>query len=214
MQKIVELLNNYKRCDPKRGYIGASGIGHPCSRKIWYELKYPEDKSIKSARVIRILEMGDMIEEMLLTHLERLGLKVLRLKKHLVDDELKYFGGHVDAILPDDEVVLEIKSAKDSSFKLFQNKGLKGWWPAYHAQVQCYMAFTNLRKACVLALNKDTADLHAEIVDYDPEEYAKLKHKAQAIYNSDSEPPRISENPTWFQCKMCDFQRQCHNIND
>lgn len=208
--KILERLNNITRNESNRDYIGASSIGHPCLRKIWYEYKHPELKNTLPARNLRILELGHKIEELVKEHLKRAGINVLTSDNTFYDSNLPCLKGHVDGILPDENMVLEIKSCKDSSFKIFQKKGLKGWFETYYYQVQCYMAFTQLEKALVIAFNKDTADLHTEVINFNRSEYDYLVSKARAIHNAEEAPAKLSENPTWFQCKMCDFRKICH----
>lgn len=209
---IIKRLEQVTRNETPRKYIGASGIGHPCVRKIWYEYHKPEKAEKPIARSERNLMLGHKIEELVIQLFKMAGIEVLRPDQKFCDSELEYLQGHVDGILPHENMVLEIKSCKDSSFKLFKKKGLKEWWGAYYPQVQCYLAFTNLPRALVIAFNKDNAELHSEIVNFDPECYQNIRNKAKSIYAATSEPPRLSENPAWFQCGMCKFKKYCHNL--
>jgi hypothetical protein len=124
-----------------------------------------------------------------------------------------YFKGHIDAMWMEQEVahaIIEIKTAKDSSFNIFVKSGLKKWNPKYYAQIQAYMGMSGIHNAYILVLNKDTSDLMDEHVDFNPNFYQKLLEKAKMIYEAEIEPPRINGSPLWFQCKMCKFNRVCH----
>ena len=77
-----------------------------------------------------------------------------------------YSQGHFDAIifLGSQKAILEIKTAKDASFKVFVNKGLKVWSPRYYAQVQSYMGMSGIYSAYILVLNKDNSEIFDELV--------------------------------------------------
>jgi len=209
---IIKRLEKLERNEPIRNYIGASSIGHPCFRKIWYEFHKPELRDSPTARTLRIFEIGHAIEAVMIDLLRRAGIEVLVTDQIFTDKELPYLQGHVDGILPHEDMVLELKTCKDSSFKLFKKKGVKEWFPAYYYQAQCYMAFTGLNKALVLAINKDNAELHSEVVKYDEKVFNYIKLKAKSIHEGQSEPPRLSNNPAWFQCVLCDFHKYCHKL--
>ncbi len=93
---------------------------------------------------------------------------------------------------------------------MFVKKGARLWNPQYYAQIQAYMGMSGIHKTYILALNKDTSDLHDEFVLFDEIFYAGLEDKARIISISESEPPRISGSPLWFQCKLCKFNKICH----
>lgn len=200
--------------DKSRPYIGASNIGSDCLRQIWYGLKCC--KSVPNlARNQRNMDIGKKFEGMILDWLESAGLTVIRPhpSNHYLeyfDAELPYFRGHADALLPTLNAVIDIKVIKASSYREFVNKGIKAWSPIYYAQLQSYMGMGNIPHAYLLALNKDTAELHDEKVDFDEPHYKFLKHRAEIIANSVSEPVRISSNPSWWLCKLCKYRSTCH----
>jgi hypothetical protein len=41
-------------------------------------------------------------------------------------------------------------------------------------------------------------------------EFAKLKARAERVIKANEPPLRISNDPSWFVCKMCDFHEHCH----
>jgi hypothetical protein len=125
---------------------------------------------------------------------------------------MPYFQGHFDGIMTwrKKRAILEIKTAKDASFKIFVKKGLKEWNPQYYAQIQSYMGMSGIFSTYILVLNKDNSDLSDELVLFDAEFYEKLIQKAQMIYGAKVEPPRVHGSPLWYQCKMCKFNKVCH----
>jgi len=191
-----------------RDYIGASNIGSECLRQIWYDYKQAPGLPIDS-RLKRIFKTGHVIESMILDLLEEAGLKLCRLPFDFKEEEQPYFRGHVDAIWQNNAII-EIKTAKDSQFKLFVKNGLYRWSPRYYAQVQAYMGMSGIHKTYLLALNKDNSSIHDELIEFDEIFYETLKIKAQLIHQCDIEPPKINQSPLFFMCKMCRYRRICH----
>ena len=153
---ILKLINKaVSAANPKeyRQYIGASSIGKPCKRAIWYGYHGAEQKDVSSALQITF-DIGKTLEKLLLEYIGLTDLKLeipLEENKWLFcqDSELKEFQGHMDGLLYLDELsptVLEIKTAKSSSFQKFVKDGLLKWNYIYYAQLQAYMGMANLNK--------------------------------------------------------------------
>jgi hypothetical protein len=198
--------------DEPRDYIGASSIGSDCLRKIWYEFKGFEAEEVPT-KMRRTWSIGKHLERLVLDWLEICGMEIARDWYDLSDSSQEYFKGHVDSVLTNNglpHAVLEIKTAKDSSFTVFEKKGVKEWSPQYYAQIQSYMGMSGIHSAYILVLNKDNSDISDELVGFDSYFYEKLKEKAAMIYNAHVEPPRINGSPLWFQCKMCKYNKVCH----
>ncbi len=211
--KIINdaLLNHIE--DERRKYIGASQIGRPCGRETWYRYQGIDGAPI-SAALRTTFEIGHRLEAMLLDYIELSGIDVERPSESnnylfCEDAEIKVFQGHMDAIL-NQSYVLDIKTAKHSSFNQFKSLGLKGWSPAYYAQMQAYMGMTGLKEAVLLAIDKDTSQLHEEWLDYDDYEYSQLRMRALAISTLDEPPARINKSPLYYVCQRCQFKAICH----
>ena len=197
-----------------RDYIGASSIGSDCYRQIWYECKGYEGGGI-DPKLKRTFEIGKKLESLVLGWLEDAGIPLVRTWVPVVDSSLNYFKGHIDSMILKDglsDAVLEIKTAKDSSFSQFESKGVKRWMPKYYAQVQSYMGMIGVNQAYIVVLNKDNSELLDERVEFDLEYYEGLRAKAQIIYEAVTIPPRVNGSPIWYQCKMCKFQKECHGL--
>lgn len=216
--KITKILNKNSPSQVKknRNYIGASSIGNKCARAIWYELEdFPAPPFSKTQE--RTFEIGNTLEKMLIEIMENSGLTIIKPKEEnnyleFFDPQFPYLRGHADGIIKDYDAVLEIKTASNSSFNEFVKKGVKSWRPQYYSQMQCYMGMSEIRKAYILVLNKDTSEVCDEEIDYDPTHYEHLVNLAEHIYET-AEPgslPRISNLSGWYECKQCRFREPCH----
>ncbi len=197
-----------------RDYIGASSIGNPCQRSIWYRYNNAVAEPI-SPKLRRTFAIGKRLEGVVLDCLEQAGVNLARTWYDLKDAEVPVFQGHIDAMWMNEDgsprAIIEVKTARDSSFKIFVNRGLKYWYPVYFAQIQAYMGMSGVHEAYIIALNKDTSELHDEHVSFDSMFYEDLKRKAQRIADSDEPPDRINNSPMYFVCRGCSFKGICHS---
>ena len=212
---IYSKLNN--ETEEPRHYIGASSIGHQCERYLWYEFHEPIHKqfSVKQKLTFKI---GHYLEKMLIDVLSSIDDVTISKAAPFNDylkvnsDELEVFQGHMDGIITFSGIsaVLEIKTARDSSFRIFKNKGLYAWSPLYYSQVQSYMGMSEYIHAIVIAINKDTSELQVEHVKYDDIFYSSLVSKAQSIIESKEPLSRINNSPLFFKCRLCPYKEKCH----
>lgn len=214
---VYDCIETTKK-DEKRLYIGASSIGHACRRYIWYSMKGMRADGLNAKNYITF-EIGKRLETMVLEYLEKADIDVERAdstNKHLLfeDRDIDIFRGHADAILRfgyDNPVVLEVKTAKNSSFERFKSKGLLQWSEIYYAQLQSYMGMSDIKQGVLLAINKDNSELHCEWVNFDANYYAKLRDKAVSIERSESAPEKINQSPLYMLCNRCCFKSICHS---
>ena len=212
--KILKAIEE-KQSKEHRNYIGCSSIGNPCNRALWYA--YHDAPSVEDKPQIKIsFEIGKRLEDMILDYIEDAGIKVIRPHEtnHWLlcrDSEITQFQGHMDAVLVlnDESVVLEIKTAKSSRFQLFVKNGLKKWSQEYYAQMQSYMGMRGYSKGVMLAVNKDSSELHHEWVDFDSYFYNELRAKAESIHEAEEPPERINKNSTYFMCARCRYKDTC-----
>ncbi len=211
---ILQAIEKRDR-DPHRPYVGASSIGSPCSRAIWYSYHGAPSKDF-SPTTHATFDVGKKLEDLIISYVELAGLQVIRpheMNHYLFccDSEVPKFQGHADALLVVDgeEVVLEIKTAKNSRFQAFKKKGLKSWSPEYYAQIQSYIGMKGLQRGVVLAINKDTSELHHEWISFDSYLYNELRAKAQAIIDAEEPPERINKSPMYIVCSRCNYKETC-----
>ncbi len=210
LSKLIDAHQN-KEVSEKRNYIGASSIGSECLRQIWYQYKGFEALEVPS-KTRRTWDIGKRLEGLVIEWMIKSGIEVLTFDVTYSSSNVAVFQGHIDAlvVINKKNYILEIKTAKDASFKVFVNKGLQSWNPQYYAQIQSYMGMSGILNAYIIVLNKDNSDLCDEVVLFDSEFYKKLEDKALMISEAVIEPPRINGSPLFFKCKMCQFNKVCH----
>lgn len=213
---LIESNLNVSR-ETQRDYIGASLIGSPCYRQIWYAFNGHEGLPT-SPKLKRTFEIGNRLEGMVIRLLKDAGKEVIEpdeMNHHLLqfDKDLSYFKGHADAILSDPEAILEVKTANDSSFNGFKNQGLQRWSPRYYSQIQSYMGMSGIEQGYLICLNKDTSELHDECVTFDVDYYERLKEKARIVHDAEVEPPRVNPSPFYFLCRMCQYRDECFKLS-
>jgi hypothetical protein len=197
-----------------RNYIGASVIGSDCLRQIWYEMREVIAEQVPT-KTWRTWQIGKKLESLVLDWLDDAGITIGSLpRKELRSKIVPIFRGHLDAVWIGKggvyKAIIEIKTAKDASFKVFVKKGVKVWNPQYYAQIQSYMGMSGIYSTYILVLNKDNSDISDELVLFDEEYYQKLEAKALMISTAVVAPPRVNGSPLWWQCKLCKFNKVCH----
>jgi hypothetical protein len=216
--KIYEAYENDAE-NGNRPHLGASLIGHACERYLWMTFRWVEDKKF-TGRMLRLFETGQLEEARLIANLRRIGVQVHEStpegKQWRVEDIGGHFGGSMDGACvglpeaPKTWHVTEMKTHNDKSFNdLLKNKVQKSK-PQHWAQMQVYMGLTGMDRALYMAVNKNTDDIYIERVEFDPVEFAKLKARAERVISAAEPPLRISNDPSWYVCKMCDFHEHCH----
>ena len=107
---LVKIINDYvesSREEQDRRYIGASSIGHPCRRYIWYRTKSNELLEVSDkidSKMAITFEIGKKLESMLLDYLEKANVNIEKPSKNnnqleLFDADIEQFRGHADGII-------------------------------------------------------------------------------------------------------------------
>lgn len=202
-----------------RPHLGASLIGHACERYLWMTFRWVEDKKF-DGRMLRLFKAGQDFEPRIVAELRRIGVEVHDVspdgKQWRVSSIGGHFGGSMDgaargfAEAPKTWAVTEFKTHNAKSFAALVKEGVRKSKPQHFAQMQIYMGETGMERAMYIAENKDTSELYCEWVHFDPVEFARLKARAERVINAAEPPLKISEDPSWYVCKMCDFHEHCH----
>lgn len=207
--------------ETRRGYLGGSIIGKPCERALWYEFRHATDGERFSGRMLRLFDTGHVEEARMIRWLRMAGVTVHDLdpdkdEQWAVEAVNGHMRGHLDGIAtgileaPKTAHLLECKTHNAKSFAQLVKHGVAVAKPVHMAQMQVYMHLKGLTRAFYLAKNKDTDELYAERVHYDAEQGARLIAKAERIVNTDTAPARISDDPSFFECRFCAFSGLCH----
>ncbi len=137
--------------------------------------------------------------------------------------------GHVDGIVndaPEDlgmsfPALWEAKSLNNKSWKDTVKRGLTLSKPAYAAQIALYQAYMepsipgiSSNPALFTAINKDTAEIYHELIPFDMALAQKASDKGVQVITACETCgllPRISNSPTFLDCRFCDYQDRCWN---
>lgn len=206
--------------DGMRPHLGASIIGQPCERKIWYTFRWAK-QSNHEARILRLFARGQREESSLTSLLRQAGVQVVDVDRTTGDqfqfsDIGGHFGGSMDGACtglqehPEEWFVLEFKTHGKKSFDDLSKKFLKEAKPEHYDQMQCYMHWTGMCQGLYVAVCKDDDRLHLEIVKSDPARADSLIAKAQRIIESQDPPERMSQDSSYYLCKWCDYASICH----
>lgn len=205
--------------DWRRDHLGASTIGdEKCGRALWYSFRWVRHPR-HEGRLLRLFETGQMEEVRVIRNLESIGVAVAKNPDggqfHVVFLG-GHFGGSTDAILrnvpgaPKTEHIGEFKTASKKKFEEFCSKGVRVANPGYFAQMQVYMLGRKLKRALFLVVCKDDDRIHTERVHFDSKYARGLVEHARVVISSPTPLGRISDDPTWFECRFCTYHEHCH----
>lgn len=206
--------------DGFRTHLGASLIGKECERALWFDFRWVT-RAKHPGRLLRLFETGQLEEARLVLNLRRTGATVIEVdpetgRQFRVQAHGGHFGGSLDGIAinlleaPKSWHVLEFKTHSTKSFADLLSKKVKNSKPLHFAQMQIYMHMMSIKRAMYLAVCKENDDVYVERLEVDPVFAKGLLDKAQRIIFASTPPQRISSDPTWYQCRMCDHAPVCH----
>lgn len=218
---VDAIYAHYKKVgdsEPQRGYLGASIIGHPCERYLWYNFRQCCSEDV-SGRTYRLWETGDLEEVRLSKDLQAIGCAVFDTDGEGEQFEVSalggHFSGHLDGCargIPGAKKtwhVMEYKTHKDKSFRHLLKYGVEKSKPQHYAQMQSYMHLTGMKRGLYLARNKDTDEIYAERVKYHKAFCDDLMAKAERIITASEPPPRLNEKRDYYLCSWCDANDIC-----
>lgn len=201
-----------------RSHLGASQIGRPCAREVWLGYRWSYVKRFK-ARMLRLMNRGHIEEGRFLALLEMIGC-TLHVQADGGQERISDHGGHYGSALdgviwgvpdcPGEWVLGEFKTHNTKSFCKLVTDGVRVSKPEHFAQMQSCMGRRGIHKCLYVAVNKNDDDIYAEIVTYDHAYESALRDKAADLITRRTPPPRISEDPSNFECTYCDAQQRCH----
>lgn len=200
-----------------RSYVSSSGLGRHCLRQIQYDyLAVPKDEGQEFApKTLRIFEAGHRGEDMVANWLRLAGFD-LRTER---PDGRQFgfaalsgrFKGHIDGCLVTGPVPMaypalwETKALGASSWKDTVKRGVTIARPVYAAQVALYQAYLDLpNPALFTALNRDTLEIYAELMPFDPALAQRMSDRAVTVVRaSDGREwlPREAAEPTSVVCR-------------
>jgi len=218
-KKIVEDIDKGFAAEKRgeaRAYIGASMAGTDCVAKMALSLRgFPDvepDPTLK-----RIFYAGHCIEDWVVYDLKkRADLRVWE-KDDLTGRQHRreWLNGHVvchsDGLVDFEDgsppAILEIKSMNLANFTKFASSGVKVSHRHYYRQMVMMMAMFNIERSLFVSYCKNNSQYHAEIVDFDQEEWSTMYVRIQAALDGQAE--RIAKEPEDWRCKSCFKRESC-----
>jgi hypothetical protein len=215
-----------------RPYLGASQIGEPCSRKLWYGFRWVLRRAI-SASGLRRINDGHRGEQVLIEMLRQVpGVSLWTEDPAQPGEQIGFvllgghFRGHLDGVIEGlyqaskTPHVWEAKVCNETKVrkleKLKEEKGekeaLEAWDETYFAQAQIYMYALKLTRHYLTVATPGVRDIISCRTDYQPTKAKTYLQKARDVISANRPPLRISEDSGWYQCKRCDFHALCHGL--
>ncbi len=228
-----------REATPSRTYLGASRLGHACERALQFEFAgAPKDEGADfGGQTLRIFEIGHQLEDLAIRWLRAAGLDLYTRKGNRPDGEQFGFSvaggrirGHVDGIIADAPAALglhtpalwECKTMNAKNWRACVKDGVTVANPVYAAQIALYQAYMepsvpgiSSAPALFTAINKDTAELHHELVPFDAGFAQRMSDRGVRILQSTDAGellPRIATNRDFFECRFCPWAARCWGL--
>lgn len=205
-----------------RNHLGASILGRPCARQIWYTWRWA-GKELFSGRMLRLFDRGHREEERFIAYLRRIGCEVWPVNPETGEQwRITFASGHgggssdgvgrgIPDLPPDVPFLLEFKTHNDKSFKALERQGICQSKPEHFAQMQIYMVKMELPAGVYFAVNKNDDGIHSEVVFPNVSYANNLIDKGERIVESEVAPPKIDKSPGYYLCRFCFFKDICHD---
>lgn len=200
--------------------LGPSKLGHECPAYVWHYWHWTAKISVKGAR-FRVIESAVDDERRLLDWLKIAGWNIkhrdergeqLKVRKHNghvvakvdgIGAHTAYFGGK--------DVIIEAKAKSKTRFNLMRNpKSFREKEPQEYAQAVYYADAFGLDYTLHINYCRDDGQIYPVTVESDPKYVAQLNELAESAMNSTVPLAKLSNNPTYFKCKNCEFVQPCH----
>lgn len=216
----IEEWSKYAFDDGPRSHLGASIIAKPCDRDIWYSWRWFKHHQF-GGTLQRLFQDGHWYEQRFIEMLTGIGCKITQVAEDGEQQRIYavqgHFGGSTDggAKLPErygvvaqlGDFLLECKTMNTANFGKFHDA--KESKPQHWGQMCVYGVKLGLRYAIYLIVNKNNSEIYIEIVELDWEYGQNLINKGEWIIFSQVPPPKISNNPSDYRCKLCDHHAVC-----
>jgi hypothetical protein len=221
---------------PPRAYLGGSRLGHACERALQFEFAgAPKDEGADfGGQTLRIFAIGHALEDLAIRWLLAAGLDLYTRKGNAPDGEQFGFSvaggrirGHVDGIVAAAPAALglrtpalwECKTMNAKNWRACVKDGVVNSKPVYAAQIALYQAYMEATvpgissaPALFTAINKDTAELHHELVLFDAGLAQRMSDRGVRILRATDAGdllPRIATNRDFHECRFCPWAERC-----
>ena len=228
-----------REATPPRTYLGASRLGHACERALQFEFTdtLKDEGKDFSGQSLRIFAIGHLLEDLAVAWLRQAGFDLYTRKGNRPDGGQFGFSvaggrirGHVDGIIADAPAALgmrfpalwECKTMNAKNWRACVKDGVTVSKPVYTAQIAIYQAYMeplvpgiSAAPALFTAINKDTAELHHELVPFDADLAQRMSDRAVRILQATDAGellPRIAQARDFFECRFCAHAERCWGL--
>ena len=231
LNEIDKALELKQQNESERTYLGASQIGEPCHRKLFYSFRKVCKRQI-SAKGIRSIEDGFMQEKVMAERLRMVP--SIELYTHTEDGQqigfemMGFLRGHIDGMIlnpldgsPTKFEIWEHKSVNLEKFakltKLIhenEKTALESWDIIYYNQAILYMKAFDKDRHFLTVTSPGGRDYQCCRTEYSEKKANLIIEKAKSIiFEDDILPSRISEKREFFSCNWCEYQGVCFDGN-
>ncbi len=228
-----------REATPPRTYLGASRLGHTCERALQFEFAgaHKDEGADFGGQTLRIFEIGHQLEDLAIRWLRAAGLDLYTRKGSRPDGEQFGFSvaggrirGHVDGIIAAAPAPLgigvpalwECKTMNAKNWRACVKDGVAVAKLVYAAQIALYQAYMegtvpgiSANPALFTAINKDTAELHHELVPFDAGLAQRMSDRGVRILQATDAGellPRLATNRDFFECRFCPWAARCWGL--
>jgi len=223
---IDRVYESYERknADWRRPHLGASLLGNPCRRALWFSFRWSIAPNFPG-RVLRLFDTGNREEGRIVADLRNAGITVFD-KDPATNQQFRvsfceHSGGSLDGIAqgfdeaPKKWHVVEFKTHNKESFSGLKVKGVEVSKPLHYTQMQVYMYKMNeafpgeFDRAMYIAVNKDNEEMYGERVKLDHLFAQQTIGKASAVVESPRPAGVLSDDPKYPACLFCEYHGLC-----
>jgi hypothetical protein len=221
---------------PPRTYLGGSRLGHACERALQFEfVRAPKDEGADfDGRLLRIFGIGHALEDVAVAWLRAAGFDLYTRRGGGEEGAQFRFAvaggrirGHVDGIFAGGPTIpgmafpalWECKTMNAKAWRETSSKGVAASKPIYAAQIAVYQAYMDAavprvadNPALFTAINKDTAELHHELVPFNADLAQRMSDRAVRVLAATDAGellPRVAAQPDHFECRFCPWAKRC-----
>jgi hypothetical protein len=228
LEAMYEAMQARAQQEKERDYLGASLIGNPCARQIWYSYNGYDREPFEALTLMRF-EDGHRTEDLTAEGLRMVaGIELWTHDEYGNQFGFSYlngkFKGHCDGVIlglkqaPKTPHVWECKACEDKKFNEFvkakqkhgEKNALREWNENYYAQAQLYMHFLQLDRHYLTVARAGGRGYDSCRTEYNAGEAARYIDRADKIINATEPPQKINENADFYICNWCDFKEVCH----
>lgn len=218
------VADRFSKPQEPRSYLSMSGLGTPCSRKLWYKINQTELAIPLRANTLLKFNFGDMIEELALCIAQQAGHEVVGQQDRMEAHGIK---GSRDCVI--NGMTVDVKSASPYSFQKFKNGDLREQDPfGYISQLSSYVyaakddpLVTDKTRGAFLVIDKVNGHICLDMYDFTEElktKEAEIKAIKEMVKQkipperSFKDIPQSKTSPNMklgMECSYCEFKRAC-----